>query len=584
MIYITEVEELSKKIRLLDDKPVIGVDCETNGLDPHTKDIKLLQLSDSENTLVINTQKIGYDAVAHYVRPFLEDKNIVKTLHNAKFDTKFIKHRLGIDIERIYDTYLASLILEGGLKRPRGFHGLGQTLERYTNIKIDKSEQASNWGGELSQSQINYAATDAECLFPLREAQIPQLQKFGLVKCAKLEFEAVLPIAWLELCGFYLDFDAWMKLADSNLVKAEQIANEIYELLAPVIEQGSLFDVGINLNSHVQIQKYFRAFGVPMPDSTKEFMLLPLTEKYPIVQKLLDYRAAIKANSSFGEGYREFINSVTGRIHADFKQIGANTGRLAPSDPNLNQIPKDNDHRNCFRAEEGNSLIIGDYSQEELRLLAQFSHDSAFRALFKTGHDFHKSTAAQIFKVPIEKVDKEMRDLAKTMNFLLNYGGGAAKFGMSAGISENEARAIIQQYFNTFKGVKRWMNYQKVRVLETHSARTASGRLMNFDFDEADGISRSKAQRNAVNGPIQGTGADILKRALRVFYDNSKSHHSKIKLVNIVHDEMNIECPDDMVPEVREVLKDSMVKAGSEYIQDLECKVDFHVTKRWQKE
>lgn len=589
MIFIQETSEL-EQIKTLYGKPVLGCDTETEGLDPFTNNLRLLQFSDGGQDVVIDVKKVGREATAYYVRPILESSDTVKVLHNAKFDQKFIKQQLGIDIERPFDSYLASLLIEGGISQPKGFHGLEQTLERYTKIQITKDEQMSDWSGELSESQLAYACGDAHHLPLLREKMIEMLQKLGLIRVAKLEFDAILPIVWLELSGFYLDYEQWMFAANENLAKANETADKIYAQLNQYIQQGSLFGAAtINLDSHDQVEKYFTQAGVPIPKGdngkyqTKAYLLEAIADKYPIVQDLLDYRGYMKGYTSFGEKFGEFINSETGRIHANFMQIGAETGRLAPNQPNLNQIPQNPAQRNCFKAEEGNTLVSNDYSQEELRILADFSGDKKFKSLFASGIDFHKATAMQIFNLKENEVRKEDRDLAKRLNFGLTYGIGVKKFALQAKISEAEARLVRNTYFNTFKTVNRWINYQKVRVLETRSARTASGRLMNFEFDPANGFETSKAQRNAVNGPIQGTGADILKRALKIYYDASKPYHNEIKLVNIVHDEINIEVPKNKAEEHNDLLKRCMIQAGEDFVKDVSIKVDSKICDFWNK-
>lgn len=587
MKYITEVEELSKSIKLFEGKKVLGSDIETTGFCPFEDKLRLLQLSDGDNTLVIDVFKVGREAVAHYTRPILEDESVVKIFHNGKFDAKFIKQQLEIDVSKMFDSYIASLLIEGGVSKEKGYHGLGQVLPRYTGIEINKDEQLSDWSvNELSEEQLRYSALDAENLLPLREAQIETLTKLGLKRCAKLEFEAILPIAFIELCGFYLDFDEWMAVANSQLTKAQQHSDKIFAALKPVIPQGSLFgEVNVNLDSHVQIQKYFRLLGIDMPESTKEYLLTPLAKKHEIVADLLEYRGFTKSYTSFGDEFKEFINPVTGRIHAQFMQIGASTGRLAVSKPNTNQIPSDVEHRSCFKAQNPeNTLISNDFSQEELRILADFSGDKKFKAAFKAGDDFHTATAALVFNIPLEKVDPQARYLAKRLNFGLTYGVGIAKFALMAGISEAEAQIIRNNYFDTFKGVRRWINYQKQLVTRTKSARTASGRIALYEYDEDDNQARARAQRNAVNTPIQGTGADILKRALKLFYDKACKNQNKIKIVNVVHDQIDLEVPKSQADEIKETLRDCMIQAGSEFVKTVDIKVDSKVNDRWIKD
>lgn len=581
MILVERVEDYKN---IFEGKQIISVDCETTGLCPFQNELRLVQISSGDETLVFDVFKLGREATTSLIKEVLEDVTVIKILHNAKFDLKFLRQQLGINVERIFDSYLASVLIEAGIRQPKGYHGLGQSLKRYCDIEISKAEQVSDWSGKLSESQLAYAVKDVESLFPLREELIIYLKKNTLTKAAKLEFDAVLPMAWLELSGFYLNLDDWTKVSKDHAKKAVESEVKILAELSKVIEQGSLFGEPIvNLNSHVQIKKYFRMLGVPMPDSTKEFLLTPLTKSYPIVQWLLDYRGHIKASNTFGEAYRQFVNPTTGRIHANFFQIGAETGRLSVSNPNLNQIPSDKEHRNCFQTEKGNSLISADFSQEELRILADFSRDKKFINMFESGEDFHTATAANLFHIPLTKVGKTERDLAKRLNFGLTYGIGAKKFALNASIPESEAALIIRNYFNSFKGVDRWLRYQKVKVLETKLARTASGRTAIYQFDADDGKERSAAQRNACNMPIQGTAADILKRAMRVLYDNTRCFGDKVKLVNVVHDEINLEAPDDIAEEISVILHDAMKQAASEYIQKVPIKVDIGIMKKWEK-
>lgn len=588
---IESVKSLEKNISKIHNSKVLGVDVETKGegntwSNPINSELRLVQVSNDSDTLVLDVRAIGYEPAAHYLRPVFEDTEVVKAFHNAKYDMKFIKHHLKIDVERIFDSYIASVLTQGGIRMERGFHGLKAVTKRYTDIDLSKEEQASDWGGELSTKQLQYAAKDSQVLLPVREALIQKLRNLGLFRCAKLEFEAVLPVVWLELCGFYLDFEEWKGIAETNRILAYDISQEIGEELKDVIPQGTLFgEPSINLGSVQQLKKYFTAYGVPMPESTKADFLLPLVKDYPILGKLLEYKKATKKASSFGEPWREFVNPVTGRVHANFNQLGAeDTGRFSCSDPNLQQIPKENLYRNCFKAAEGNTLISGDYSQIELRILADLSNDEYAIQAFADGLDFHTAMAAKISKKAIEDVVKSDRDKAKNVNFAIPYGAGVSRVAATAKIDMFEAEQLVRTYFNAVPNFEKWINKQKRSVLRTHSARTVAGRLGRFLFDNNDGMQRSQAQRNAVNMPIQGSSADILKRALRIFYDNTKDIQDKIKLVNIVHDEINVESPKDIQDEVAKILKDSMEEAGREFVNRVDIKVDIKISEIWVKE
>lgn len=587
MNYITEPSQLADRIKLFQDySNPVGVDIETTGLDPYTAELRTIQLSDGKDTIVIDVRHVGKEAVAHNLNYMLANSGKIKIFHNAKFDLKFLKHHLGAEVDGIFDSYLSSLMLEGGLRKPKGFHGLGQVSERYTGEALNKDEQRSDWSGELSDSQLRYAAKDAEILLPVREAMVEKLKEKALIRCAKLEFDCLMPIVWLELSGFYLDFEQWLKIAEGNRVKADEVYDKVCEILAPFIEQQNLFGTfDINLNSVAQVNEFFLKAGVPMPESTKEWLLTPLVDEYPLVKYLLEFRGYDKANTAFGENYREFVNAVTGRIHADFMQIGASTGRFSCSNPNLQQIPQDSTHRNCFRAEEGNTLLSLDYSQIELRILADLAKDDNAIEAFKSGVDYHTAMAIKAFKLdPTKPVSSEHRTFAKRLNFGIPYGIGPQKFSMQVGLSQVEGQQIMSDYFKAVPKIKRWLDYQKYRVLKEFNARSVSGRLALYECEDLDDFkTRGQMQRYACNFPIQASSADITKRAMRIAYDRLKDYRDRIKFVNVVHDEMNFEVPLDLVETVQPIIHKSMVEAGEEFIHLTPVNVDSKTSEVWKK-
>ena len=318
-----------------------------------------------------------------------------------------------------------------------------------------------------------------------------------------------------------------------------------------------------------------------MPNSTRAWELQPLAEQYPVVGKLLEYRGFAKSISSFGENILEFIEPATGRIHADFRQIGAPTGRFSCSKPNLQQIPHEVEYRRCFRAPDGKSLVIADYSQIELRILADFSEDRNFIEAFESGQDFHSATAAQVFGINAENVTPDQRSFAKRLNFGVVYGIGASRFAMMTGLTQTEAENTLRKYFATYPKMDEWLRTQSKLVLSERSARTKSGRLARMSFDAGDRSSIGAAQRYAKNMPIQGTSADILKRALRLLHDDIRD--TSAKLVNIVHDEIIVECDAGDAPQTTQKLESAMLRAGTEFVAKVPIKVDIHTAGEWTK-
>jgi len=398
----------------------------------------------------------------------------------------------------------------------------------------------------------------------------------------KLENECVMPIAEMELNGFYLDKERWREQLAVVTKAQAKFADELQDMLSAGVAQASLFGrAEINLDSQAQVTDALVGLGIPMPNTTRAWELQPLAEKYPPVAKLLEYRAVAKAMSSFGENILEFIEPATGRIHADFRQIGAPTGRFSCSSPNLQQIPHEQEYRRCFTAPEGRSLVIADYSQIELRILADFSEDKSFIQAFESGQDFHAATAAQIFGITEADVSTDQRSFAKRLNFGVVYGLGASRFAMMTGLTQTQAEDTLRRYFSTYPRMDEWLRVQSKNVLTERSARTRSGRMARMSFDENDRGSIGSAQRYAKNMPIQGTSADILKRALRLLHDDIRE--TSAKLVNIVHDEIIVECDAAESEQTVKILESAMLRAGEQFVSRVPIKVDVHTAEEWAK-
>jgi len=563
---ISDAESLKKACDELKGEAYLGFDVETTELDPYKGDLRLVQLSDGKNTKVIDLKPFKdrgdllTSAELAPLRDLLASNKQTKIAHNAKFDCKWVRHHLGAEVGSVYDTYLASILISAGEGERR--HGLADVVQFFLGQTLDKTEQVSNWAAaELTTSQIEYAARDAAVMPEVREKLDDRIALDGLSTVLKLENECVMPIAEMELNGFYLDKERWREQLAVVTKAQAKFADELQDMLSAGVAQASLFGrAEINLDSQAQVTDALVGLGIPMPNTTRAWELQPLAEKYPPVAKLLEYRAVAKAMSSFGENILEFIEPATGRIHADFRQIGAPTGRFSCSSPNLQQIPHEQEYRRCFTAPEGRSLVIADYSQIELRILADFSEDKSFIQAFESGQDFHAATAAQIFGIAEADVSTDQRSFAKRLNFGVVYGLGASRFAMMTGLTQTQAEDTLRRYFSTYPRMDEWLRVQSKNVLTERSARTRSGRMARMSFDENDRGSIGSAQRYAKNMPIQGTSADILKRALRLLHDDIRE--TSAKLVNIVHDEIIVECDAAESEQTVKILESAMLRAG----------------------
>ena len=582
-------DELRKAIESLATQPVVGLDTETTELDPYTSRLRLIQLATTDRVYIIdfdhfaNGDSTKSDALAP-LRRLLEAPRPIKIAHNAKFDAKFIKHNLGVDLGGLFDTLLASQLVGAGDIEER--HGLETVASRYLNEAVDKSERLSNWNFELTEAQLEYAARDAAILLPLREKLIDRLKSESLVKCAQLEFECVMPVVDIELAGFYMHKERWLEQLSIVEKRRVELAEQLQQVLAEESSQGSLFGGpqrdDINLDSQQQLTKALTRLGIPVPDSTRNWKLEPLRAQYPIIGTLLEYRTVQKALTSYGENMIEMINRVTGRLHADFRQIGAPTGRFACTNPNIQQVPHSVEYRRCFSGyPEGRKLIIADYSQIELRILAEFSGDRGFIEAFNSGADLHRVTAAQVFNTSLDQVTKEQRDFAKRLNFGVVYGIGAQRFALMTGLSVPDAENVLRRYFGTYRQLDSYLRQAASSAVSERQARTASGRLVRFRYDENDRQQISMTQRNGKNTPIQGTSADILKRALKLLRDELRETNAKI--VNIIHDEIVVEADADEASDVAEKVERVMRVAGEEYLKTVPVKVETEIAEEWIK-
>ena len=584
---ITDAEALQKACEKLKTEDFIGFDTETTALDPYQGEVRLVQLSDGADTKVIDLRPFASRGDLRMskelapLRDLLSAAKPIKIAHNAKFDAKWIAHHLGVEIGGVFDTLLASQLIAAGDQDRR--HSLAEVTSYFLGTELDKSEQVSDWSADqLSQAQVEYAARDAATMVPLREKIVEKLKADELVRAAKLEFDCVMPIAAMELNGFYLDEARWREQLEKVKIIQTKVGDELQHLLSAGVAQASLFGVTeINLDSQAQVTDALKNLGVPVPATTRGWQLQPLAADYPVVAKLLEYRGVAKSLSSFGENILEFIEPKTGRIHADFRQIGAPTGRFSCSRPNIQQIPHEREYRRCFRAPAGRKLITADYSQVELRILAEFSGDENFIKAFQSGEDFHATAAAQVFNVAPENVTPEQRSFAKRLNFGVVYGIGSQRFALMTGLKQIEAENLMRKYFSTYRGLDAWLREAGQKVLSNRVARTASGRMMRFRFDESDRAQIASARRNGMNMPIQGTSADVLKRALRLLHDAIRG--TSARLVNIVHDEIIVEADAIEAEQTADKLDKAMCAAGEEYIQKVPVKVDVAISDEWTK-
>jgi len=575
-------EGVEKAINELKKREILAVDTEATDLDPYAATLLLIQVGTPEKAYIFNHQKVDTSPL----KTLLEDPKRLKILQNAKFDYEMLKVNADIALENIFDTMLAERILTIGIRRENSLEAI--TL-KHLGLQLDKSTWET-FGKEISTftpKQLEYSALDVLVLFPIFKLQFKNLQKEKLIRTAQLEFRCLPVVAEMELKGVYIDVKKWRKNLKELKEKRDLAAARIQEELRPLYQNtqvdlfGHQVDV-VNLNSPIQILEAFRKVGIDLP-STGEAILT--RTDHPIAKMLLGYRSHEKLLSAFGENLLSKINPKTGRVHPDYMQIGADTGRFACSKPNLQQIPTDSAFRDCFIPPKGYKFVVSDYSQIELRIMAEMSKDPSFMKAYREDKDLHTLTASQMYNVPFEKVDKKMRFNAKSINFGLMYGRGANSLAVQLEVSPEEAKQLFKKYFKAYGGVKRWLDKTAKDAIRNGYSTTLGGRKRWYTPpDPADPSYERQLghiERQGKNTPIQGTSADMVKYALVYIYDKIKENGYEAWPVHTVHDEVVIEVREDQAEEVKEMVEEQMLRAAKVLLKKVPVNADAQVTDVW---
>ncbi len=584
--YVTTPEELSKAVSDLENRKEIAVDVEATGTDPYLAKLIFVQLGTPEKAYIIDA-----DLDLKLVKSLLEDKAILKILQNGKFDYGMLKTKKNMQINNFYDTMLAERILTTGKRQAIN---LGVIAEKYLDVKLDKDWELYDWKSvaitkNFDKRHFNYSALDVLVLFPIQKKQFEKLSELKLLKIASLEFALAPIVSEMELRGIGIDEKKWRENIQDMREKRDEIAEKIQNEFRPLFKHEAIDLFGnhqdvVNLNSPSQLIDAFAKLGVDLP-STGSAVLKRVD--HPLAKMLLEYRGYEKLISSFGETLLEKIHPVTGRIHCDFMQIGADTGRFASSNPNLQQIPSDSTFRGAFKPTEGFKFVTGDYSQAELRIMAELSGDDNFMDAYLHDKDLHTLTAAQMYGIPQEEVRQDVeRFQAKSINFGLMYGRGAASLATQLGISVQESRRLLNKYLRTYKGVKKWLDKAADEAVRNGYSRTLGGRIRYYQKpDKADTNYERKIahiRRQGKNTPIQGTSADMTKYAIVFTARRLKEENYDTYIVHTVHDEIVVEAREEQAEQVRKVMAEEMERAGRLLLKRVPIKVDVSASDRWE--
>ena len=595
-ICISSQDLLEKVIKNASKAKTIAIDTETTGLDYMDTDLVGISLSYKPGEayyIPINHQddtvnQLKLNVVLDALKPVLESSKNKIIGQNIKFDRNVLA-KYGINISSIKnDTMMMSYVLDASATR----HNLDALSSYYLNYKTSTFEDVAGKGvKQVTFDQVpieeatNYAAEDADITLRLYEELNPKLESVASLK--KLNDEIEIPLievlSEMEQNGAILNskiLNSQSKDLENRIKKLEKKA---YEIAGEEFNLGStkqLREIFFDKLNYRIIKK--TPGGQP---STDEKVLVELAEEYELPGVLLEHRTLSKLKSTYTDKLPGQISETTGKVHTSFHQAVTTTGRLSSSDPNLQNIPIRTEDgrriRQAFEPSKGHRFISADYSQIELRIMAHISKDVGLLQAFQEGEDVHSKTASEVFDVAIEEVTADLRRNAKAINFGLIYGISAFGLGKQLGISRNLAAEYMAMYFEKYPGVKKYMESTKDFASQNGYVETLFGRRLYLrDINASNAIRRQASERAAINAPVQGTAADIMKIAMIKTHQAIKAENVKAKLILQVHDELILDTPKKEIDSVINLLTDSMMGAAS---LDVPLEIDVGVGDNWDQ-
>ena len=583
-------DSLSELIAELEQSSSFCFDTETTGLDTLVAELVGMSFATQAGKAwyvpVPEKREEANELVAKF-KTIFSNPNIGKTGQNMKFDIAVLGN-YGIEIKGpTFDTMLAHYLIEPDMRHNMDL--LAQTYLNYSPVSIEyligKKGKAQTSMRSVPLEQIKeYAAEDADITFQLRTILEPKLKETGTLKIFnEVEMPLVPVLAGIESAGVKLDSQALNDFSKELHTEIIKVQEEIWQLAGVDFNIASPKQLGEILFDRLKID------DKPKKTATKQYqtgedVLQKLVHKHPMVQLILDFRGLAKLKSTYVDTLPLLVSPVTGRIHTSYNQAVAATGRLSSTNPNLQNIPikteRGREIRKAFvpRNEEY-TLLSADYSQIELRIIASMSGDDAMKEAFRQGLDIHTATAANIFGVALADVDKDMRRKAKSVNFGIVYGISAFGLSEQLGIPRKEAAEIIDQYFATFPGIKKYMDNTMASAREKGYVETLMGRRRIIrDINSANGVMRGFAERNAINAPIQGSAADMIKIAMINIYNEFTERKLQSRMTMQVHDELVFDVYKPEVDQVKQIVGDLMRTALP---LDVPVEVDMNTGDNW---
>ena len=561
-------------IQNLLNQPSVCFDTETTGLDALNSELVGLAFSWEKGKgfyVPFPENREEAQVLIEKFKPFFENENIEKVGQNIKYDLKILS-QYGIEVKgNLFDTMIAHYLINPDMRH--NMDVLSETYLKYSPKSITEliGKKGKNQGNmrDIPLDEIKeYAVEDADVTFQLKNHFLPILEKVGTKKLYdEIEIPLVPVLADMEKEGINLDVDFLQKMSIDMTAESKALEQKIYETAGETFNLASPKQLGDVLFEKMKIGGAKQKKTKTGQYATGEEILSYLANDNPIVKDILEWRQMVKLQSTYIDALPNQVDSKTGRVHTDYMQTVAATGRLSSNNPNLQNIPirteRGRQIRKAFIARNENyTLVSADYSQIELRIIAALCGEENMIAAFKNNEDIHKSTAAKVFNIPLEDVSKEQRSHAKTVNFGIVYGVSAFGLSNQTNLSRKESAELIDAYYKTYPKLKSFISDQVDFARENGYVETISGRRRYLkDINSANAIVRGGAERNAVNAPIQGSAADIIKIAMINIHKKLKSENWQSKMLLQVHDELVFDVHNSELEKIQPMIKFEMENA-----------------------
>lgn len=576
---LTRLEDLSYDYQLVDNKEEMAIlaekllaqnffslDTETTGIDPITAELVGMSFSFAENQafyVPIPANREEALTIVNIFKPAFENPDSLKIGQNIKYDLIMLAN-YGVTLKgKMFDTMIAHYVLQPELRH--GMDYLAEIYLKYETIKIEeligaKGKKQGNMRDLAPEAVYKYACEDADVTLKLKQVLENELETNGVKKLfEEIEMPLVPVLAYMERNGVRIDTDALKETSRHFTARMNQIEEEVHQLAGMEFNIASPKQVGEVLFDRLKIVEKAKKTKTGQYVTSEE-VLESLRGKHEIVGKILEHRGLKKLLGTYIDALPQLINPATGRIHTSFNQTVTATGRLSSSNPNLQNIPIRNEDgkeiRKAFIPDEGCEFFSADYSQIELRIMAHLSNDPHMIEAFQKDQDIHAATAAKIYKVKLEEVTREQRSKAKTANFGIIYGISVFGLAERLNVDRKEAKALIDGYFENYPNVKAYMDQSIQEAREKGYIETIFKRKRYLpDINSKNAVVRGYAERNAINAPIQGSAADIIKVAMIRIYQRFQEEGIRSKMILQVHDELNF----SVLPEEKEKVQQIVI-------------------------